>query len=71
MGSHHAFGSHVLIFFGFLHAGEAEVPDYSDFNPTQNLTYADIAIDSMSKSTYLQVNKSSQRPAHSNWMSES
>ena len=46
-----------LCFFGFLHAGEAVAPDYSDFNPTQNLTYVDIAIDNMSKPTYLQVNK--------------
>ena len=42
MGSHYALGSHVLMFFGFLRAGEAVAPDNSDFDPTQHLTYADL-----------------------------
>ena len=45
-----------LCFFGFLCVGEAVAPDNSDFDPTQHLTYADIAVDNGSKPTYLQVN---------------
>ena len=41
-----------LCFFSFLCAGEAVAPDNSDF---EHLTYADIAVDNASKSTYLQV----------------
>ena len=44
-----------LCFFGFLRAGKAVAPDNSDFDPTQHLTYADIAVDNASKPTYLQV----------------
>ena len=39
VGSHYDLGSHVLMFFGFLRAGEAVAPDNSDFDPTQHLTY--------------------------------
>ena len=41
-----------LCFFDFLHAGEAVAPDNSEFDPTQHLTYADIAVDSMPKPNY-------------------
>ena len=44
-----------LCFFGFLRAGEVVAPDNSDFDPTQHLTYGDIAVDNASKPTYLQV----------------
>ena len=55
MGPHYALGSHVLMFFGFLRAGEAVTPDNAEFDLTQHLTYADIAVDSVSKPTYLQI----------------
>ena len=56
MGPYYALAAMYLCFFGFLRAGEAVAPDNSEFDPTQHLTYADIAADSVSKPTYLQIN---------------
>ena len=50
------FGQPCAYVFRLLRAGEAVAPDNSDFDPTQHLTYADIAVDNASKPIYLQVN---------------
>ena len=44
-----------LCFFGFLRAGKAVAPD-TNFDTSQNLTYADIAVDNLPDSKQLQVN---------------
>ena len=48
-------GVMCLCFFGFLRAGEAVAPD-TDFDPSQHLTYADIAVDNLANPKHLQVN---------------
>ena len=35
----------LLCFHGFLHAGEVVVPSDTGFDPSQHLTYEDIAVD--------------------------
>ena len=44
-----------LCFFGFLRAGKAVAPD-SNFDPSQHLTYTDIAVDNLVDPKHLQVN---------------
>ena len=44
-----------LCFFGFLRAGEAVAPD-SNFDPSQHLTYTDIAVDNLVDPKHLQIN---------------
>ena len=44
-----------LCFFGFLRAAEAVAPD-SNFDPSQHLTYTDIAVDNLVDPKHLQVN---------------
>lgn len=44
-----------LCFFGFLRAGEAVAPE-ANFDPSQHLTYSDIAVDDIANPTLLQVN---------------
>jgi len=43
-----------LYFFGFLLAGEAVAPD-TDFNPSQHLSYQDVAVDDAQNPSHLQV----------------
>ena len=48
-------GSDVSMLFGFLRAGEAVVPE-TNFDASQHLTYADIALDDLADPKQLQVN---------------
>ena len=45
-----------LCFYGFLRAGEAVVPSDSSFDPSQHLSYQDIAVDDLKQPTFITVN---------------
>ena len=55
MGSHHAVGCDVFMLLSFLRAGKAVAPE-ADFDPSQHLTYADIAVDNLVNPKHLKVN---------------
>ena len=55
MGSHYVVGSDVSMLFGFLRAGEAVAPE-KNFDVSQHLTYADIAVDDLADPKQLQLN---------------
>ena len=55
MGSHHAVGSDVPMFFGFLQAGEA-VALKENFYSSQHLTYKDIIVDNLADPMHMEVN---------------
>ena len=44
-----------LCFYGFLRAGEAVAPVDGKFNPSQHLSYADVAVDNVRQPSYLAV----------------
>jgi len=53
-----------LCFFGFLRSGEAVVPD-TGFDPSQHLSYQDIAMDNTLQPSYVQVTINNPRQIHS------
>ena len=44
-----------LCFYGFLRAGEAVVPSDDGFDPSQHLTFEDIAVDSITNPSFMTV----------------
>lgn len=44
-----------ICFFGFLRCGEVVVPGELNFDPSQHLTFADIAVDNVSHPTFMKV----------------
>lgn len=45
----------LLGFYGFLRAGEVVVPSDTDFDPSQHLTYEDIAVDKIRDPSFVAV----------------
>ena len=46
----------TLCFYGFLQAGEVVVPSETEFDPSQYLTYEDIAVDDKRQPSFITVN---------------
>ena len=46
----------TLCFYGFLWAREVIVPSKTEFDPSQHLTYEDIAVDNKRQPSFITVN---------------
>ena len=55
MGHHYVMGSHMPLLLWFLRAGEAVVPSDGGFDPSQHLTFDDIAVDSIDNPSFMKV----------------
>ena len=45
----------TLFFYGFLRSGEVVVPSEAEFDPSQHLTYEDIAVDDKKQPSFITV----------------
>lgn len=58
-----------LCFFGFLRSGEVVVPSHAAFDPSQHLTFNNVAVDSREKPSFLNVTIKQSKRLERGWTS--